>query len=146
MHLFILLELIEPIFSCQWWYIIQRCCVLVLQTSYIILTVVSCCMSAANQRSFFVLSLCHRESQRLIFSAGCVVKPLAAAVLRVRLPLSLIVDGQRASSSSQGRLLCICKPTAASEGFCYLRVRSCRGWETHFTAHSTQRRSSLCTN
>lgn len=40
-------------------------------------------MSAANQHSFIVLSLCYREPQELIFSAGCVEKPLAAAVLRV---------------------------------------------------------------
>lgn len=103
------------------------------------------CMSAANQRSLIVLRLCPGESQRLASSAGCVVKPLAAAVLRVSFH-SLIADGQRARSSSRGRLLCICKPTAASEGFCHLGVRSCRGWETCFTAHGTQRWSSLCTN
>lgn len=93
------------------------------------------CMSAANQHSFIVLSLCHRESQRLIFSAGCVVKPLAAAVLRVSFHFHWLWTEEE--PRAWGRVMCICKPTAASEGFCYLRVRSCRGWDAFYSPQHT---------
>lgn len=60
---------------------------LILQPSYITLTVV--CWYACAQRcgpSFILLGLCHHKPQELIFSAGFVVKPLAAAALGVSSP------------------------------------------------------------
>lgn len=93
---------------------------LVLQPSYIILTVV--CWYACLQLSgpsFILLSLCHWEPQEVIFSVGFVVKPLAAAALRVSFP-SHWSWTDKEPQGGRGRLMCICKPTAASEGSCYL--------------------------
>lgn len=54
------------------------------------------CMCASLQPPFILLSLCHREPQELIFSAGFVVKPLAAAALGVSFPPS--IDRRRTKS------------------------------------------------
>lgn len=99
---------------------------LILQPSYITLTVL--CWYACAQLcgpSFILLGLCHHKPQELIFSAGFVVKPLAAAALGVSSPHShppapLI---ERASSSSRASL----NPELRLKAPVFLRVRRCRG-------------------
>lgn len=90
---------------------------LILQPSYITLTVV--CWYACAQLcgpSFILLGLCHHKPQELIFSAGFVVKPLAAAALGVSSPPTPTHTIDRRSLQLQPG---ISKPRATSEGSCF---------------------------
>lgn len=93
------------------------------------------CMQLSGP-AFILLRLCHWEPQELIFSAGFVVKPLAAVVLRVSFPFHWSRTDKE-PWAGRSRLLCISEPPAASEGFCYLAA-----WGAADTQHSI----SLCTN
>lgn len=120
---------------------------LILQPSYITLTVV--CWYACAQLcgpSFILLGLCHHKPQELIFSAGFVVKPLAAAALGVSSPPPTpLIEG--ASSSSQASL----NPEQRLKAPVFLRVRRCRGGgrrgrDVFHSPKHTQLWSSLCSN
>lgn len=126
---------------------------LILQPSFITLTVV--CWYACAQLcrpSFILLGLCHHKPQELIFSAGFVVKPLAAAALGVSsphphhpTPPTPLIEG--ASSSSRASL----NPEQRLKAPVFLRVRRCRGGgrrgrDAFHSPKHTQLWSSLCSN